>query len=147
MPVTTSTIRKRSYHRRASQLKPLPDALKKQVEELLPKISMQAIHRKLKVSLRQVRIIRDEMYSRKKKPDMTPAPKAKVTQAIVCAPNKDDKRHAAEMYVLSRVGKCTDDFAEIERSMYSYFDRQADYGHREAKPFYLGAFVPRNERN
>lgn len=81
--------------------------------------------------------------------DSAPKPNRELT---VVPPKKlptsyELKRHAAEMYVLSRVGKCTDGFAEVERQYAWLGQSSSNYGRKEAKPYYLGAFVPRGERN
>jgi hypothetical protein len=67
---------------------------------LADNMSMSAIARQLYISTRDVKKVRDEL-------------------AGIAMPPKKLTRHEAEMYVLSRVGKCTDAFAEVEREAYS----------------------------
>lgn len=61
----------------------------------------------------------------------------------------DKQRHAAEMYVLSRVGKCTDGMAELEREVATNLGSKPVYGRNTTCSLakVKVGFIPNSERN
>lgn len=61
----------------------------------------------------------------------------------------DKQRHAAEMYVLSRVGKCTDGMAELEREVATNLGSKPVYDRNTTCSLakVSAGFIPRSERN
>lgn len=91
--------------------------------------SMSSIARELNLSLHVIRYVRDNM----KKEQTT---------------KSRDLRRAAELYVLSKVGKCTDAFADFEKNVHETLAPVTYERNMKQSLAKLSAgFIPSSERN
>lgn len=89
--------------------------------------SMAAIARELSISVREVRKVREKMD-------------------IKSDADLEEKRRRAQLYVLSRVGKCTDGFAEVERGIGIMLGALPPIERRQTNPW-KSYFIPNSERS
>jgi hypothetical protein len=151
MSYTTPTNR-RPYHRRKPAIPavdPFTEKEKLQIASMLAnKETMVAIARKFKTTVHYVRKLSKELKANKQDAPieqetvMQSAPKPNAPAKFV-----RDRRHEAEMYVLSRLGKCTDEFAEVEAEFYRYCSSTPDVSRKPTPAFKLGMAINATSRN
>lgn len=88
---------------------------------------MAAIARELSISVREVKKVRGKME-------------------IKSEIDLEEKRRQAELYVLSRVGKCTDGFADVEKGVGQMLAALPLIERRQTHKW-KSYFIPNSERN
>lgn len=122
--LTKSASRSLRGARSPSMATHLENAIRSRLVDGTP---MAAIARELSISVREVKKVRGKME-------------------IKSEIDLEEKRRQAELYVLSRVGKCTDGFEEVESEAYILFDELRYTQRRETNPW-KSYYIPKLERN